>query len=170
MVTSETTWGQKSKKRYFAYCDGWTQVVLSISLNCIKLLKIIIFKEIFRNILFINRHTKNCKLFKHLESKENSKIVLLPWYKTRNFREKRDEISRKVNFSILVSRFSHETRKTAIKLIPYFLVNLGILRKKNIFNTFQNFKNFLDPVQEMQSWILKFRSPYSKWSVSLWCQ
>ena len=52
---------------------------------------------------------RNCQL----ESKENSKIVLLPQYKTRNFREKRDEISRKINFSFLVSRFCHETRKTA---------------------------------------------------------
>ena len=34
-------------------------------------------------------------------------------YTTRNFREKRDEISRKINFSFLVSRFCHETRKTA---------------------------------------------------------
>ena len=34
-------------------------------------------------------------------------------YTTRNFREKRDEISRKINFSFLDSRFCHETRKPA---------------------------------------------------------
>merc|ERR1711860_77612 len=34
-------------------------------------------------------------------------------YTTRHFRDKRDEISRKKNFSTLVSRICHETRKTA---------------------------------------------------------